>query len=107
MLRGLFAIALAVANCCASPCFLPHTVAAGDTLPDLAAFYFGSQDFAPAILIATNSRAGDGFPFISDPNNLPKSASVCIPDAMEAQRSRLRYETYTKAVAGMTTAEPR
>ncbi len=106
MLRGLFAIALAAANCCASPCFLPHTVASGDTLPGLAAFYFGSQDFAPAILIATNSRTGDGFPFISDPYNLPKGSSVCIPDGMEAQRSRLRYETYTKAVAGMTTTEP-
>jgi hypothetical protein len=106
MLRGFFAIALAAANCCASPCFLPHTVAVGDTLPDLAAFHFGSRDFAPAILIATNSRTGDGFSFIGDPNHLPVGKSVCIPDGAEAQRSRARYETYTKAVAGMTKTEP-
>ncbi len=106
MPRGFLLLALFAANCCASPCFLPHTVASGDTLPDLAAFHFGSRDFAPAILIATNSRTGDGFAFIGDPNHLPTGKPVCIPDAGEAQRSRATYDTYRKAVAGMTTTEP-
>ena len=106
MLRGFFAVALFTLNCWAAPCFLSHTVAPGDTLTELGSFYLGSQDFASAILIATNSRTADGFAFISDPYSLKKGTSVCIPDAMEAGRSRARYESYQKAVAAMTVTQP-
>ncbi len=106
MLAKFLAIALFGVSSYAAPCFLSHTVAPGDTLPDLGSFYFGNRDFASAILIATNSRASEGFSFISDPYRLAGGAAVCIPDALEAQRSRARYATYEKAVAGMTTTQP-
>jgi hypothetical protein len=106
MSRGFFLIALFAANCCASPCFLSHTVTRGDKLPELGVLYLGSRDFASSILLATNSRTGDGFPYISDPNSLPVGKSVCIPDATEALRFHALYVTYQKAVAGMTTTEP-
>lgn len=96
---------LASAAFAAAPCPLTHPVAPGDTLPDLASFYFGSRDYAPAILIATNSRTGDGFPFIGNPSVLP-TGSLCIPDALEATRSRERYATYQKAIAETGIAQP-
>lgn len=66
----------------------------------------GSRDFASAILVATNARANDGFSFISNPNSLTSGATLCIPDTMEAQRSRARYATYQRAVATTTTTQP-
>jgi hypothetical protein len=92
-------------SCYAAPCPLSHTVAAGDTLPELSNFYFGNREYAAAILLATNSRSGE-FPFIKYPNSLKKGDAVCIPEAAEAQRLRARYATYQASVAAMMTTEP-
>ena len=105
MPRKFVLFLLLAATCFAAPCPLRHPVAPADTLADLAGFYFGSRDFAPAILMATNSRTGEGFAYISNPDSLPKG-SVCIPDAAEAGRSRNRYATYEKSVAAMAVARP-
>ena len=113
MFRKLIAVALfavtgsAVTGFAATPpCPRVHEVATADTLSSLASFYFGSQDFAPAILVATNSRVGKEFTFISSPFSLAGVAAVCIPDALEAERSRSRYATYRKAVSGMAVTQP-
>jgi hypothetical protein len=89
----------------AAPCPERHRFASGDTLPALALRYFGDAGFAPAILMATNSRTGDGgFSFISNPDVL--AADVCIPDKAEALKSRAGVETYRRAVATMSVAHP-
>jgi len=106
MFAKFLAIALVAVSSYAAPCFLSHTVTPGDTLPDLGSFYFGDGDFASAILVATNSRANEGFSFISDPYRLATGSAVCIPDALEAGRSRARYATYRKAIAGTMVTEP-
>jgi hypothetical protein len=90
----------------ADPCPLVHKVAAGDTLRELADFYFGDRHFDSAILLATNSRGRDGFPFISDINNISQVEQVCVPALTEAQRWRSRYETYLKAIFDMALPEP-
>ena len=90
----------------ADPCPLVHKVAAGDTLRELADFYFGDRHFDAAILLATNSRGRDGFPFISDINDISKIEQVCVPALTEAQRWRSRYETYVKAIFDMALPEP-
>jgi hypothetical protein len=96
---------LAVSAFAAPPCTLRHPVVPGDTLSDLATFYYGSPDYAPAILIGTNSRTGEGFPYISNPFSPPKG-DLCIPDAAEAQDSHARYATYLKAIAATSTTQP-
>jgi hypothetical protein len=105
LVAGIFALA-ALAPLWASPCPLIHKVQQGDTLPELADFYFGDRHFDSAILLATNSRAGDGFPFIPDGDDLSKINNVCIPELTEANRLRSRYETYRKAILDMALAEP-
>ena len=89
------------------PCPRIHKVAPGDTLAGLAGFYLGDQDYASAILVATNSRTSEkGLSFIRTPFSLSGVAGVCIPDAQEAQRSHARYATYQKAVSGMAVTQP-
>jgi hypothetical protein len=74
---------LAFASLCqaADPCHAVHKVEQGDTLRELADYYFGDRHFDSALLLATNSRAGDWFPFISDMNDITKVEKVCIPFA--------------------------
>jgi len=98
-------ILLAVSGCAAAPCGLHHPAGPGDTLPGLAAFYYGEKDFAPAILMGTNSRSGDGFPYIGNPFSLPKG-DLCIPDMEEAAQSRAQYDAYQRAIAATRVAEP-
>jgi len=90
----------------AEPCPIVHPVAAGDTLRELADFYYGDRRFDSAILLATNSRGREGFPFIADVNDISKIDRVCVPAMTEAQRWRSRYETYIRAVFDMTLPEP-
>jgi hypothetical protein len=107
----------------AAPCPKPQPIDTGSTLPELADFYFGDRDYASAILLATNSRTGEGFPYLSNPNNIvkgildnprcvpggsnfPVCRSVCIPEITEAQRSRARYEAYLRAISDMSIPEP-
>jgi hypothetical protein len=106
-MRGKFLIlALFATAGYAATCPVSHTVASGDTLSDLGSFYFGSGDFASAILVATNARASDGFSFISNPDSLSKGATLCIPDPLEAQRNRARYATYQESVTATMTTKP-
>jgi len=78
-----------------------------DSLGALAAFYFGDERYGPAILLATNARSNPGrFKFIADPARPAPGAEVCVPRLEEAERLRLRYETYRRAVAEMVQAEP-
>ena len=102
---------LVVATSCsallaASPCASSHKLAAGDNLRDLATFYFGSPDFAPAILLATNTRTRDGFSFLGDPESGTPGKPVCIPDFAEAERWRAHYAAYSRAVAETVTPKP-
>ena len=90
----------------AEPCPLSHNVAAGDTLRELADFYFGDRHFDSAILLATNSRVREGFSFIADVNDISKIQKVCVPNLTEAQRWRSRYETYIHAIFDMALPEP-
>src|SRR3954453_2684227 len=107
----------------AAPCPKPQPIDTGSTLPELADFYFEHPNSASAILLATNSRVGEGFPYLSDPDNIvkgildnprcvpggsnfPLCRSVCIPEITEAQRSRARYEAYLRAISDMSIPEP-
>jgi hypothetical protein len=105
MLGRIAALALLAPSVFAAPCTLHHPAAPGDTLPKLAAFYYGGQDYAPAILIGTNSRPGEGFPYISNPFNLRKG-DLCIPDSDEAEKIRTKYAIYEKAIAATSIAQP-
>ena len=107
----------------AAPCPKPQQIDTGSTLPELADFHFGDRGFASAILLATNSRTSEGFPYLSNPDNIikgvldnprcvpggsnfPVCRSVCIPEITEAQRLRLRYEAYLRAIDDMSIPEP-
>src|SRR5689334_1648612 len=102
MKRILLALAAAAMPGSAT-CPNPQPIATGNTLPELAGFYFGDRDYAGAILLATNSRTAEGFPYLSNPDNIvkgvldnprcvpggpnfPTCRSVCIPEITEAQR---------------------
>jgi hypothetical protein len=101
----LLVLALLAASAFAAPCTLRHPAVPGDTLPKLATFYYGSPDFAPAILIGTNSRVSPELPYISNPFNLRKG-DLCIPDTTEAEQSRATYAIYRKAIAATSTNQP-
>jgi hypothetical protein len=105
-LNVIFAFGILGGGAWAQTCPATHQIAAGDSLPELASFYFGDRDFASAILIATNSRTGEGFGFISDPNRLKAGGSVCIPEMAEAFRLHSQYATYLRATAAMVSTEP-
>jgi hypothetical protein len=102
----VFFLACAAFCCGADPCHAVHKVEQGDTLRELADFYFGDRHFDSALLLATNSRAGDGFPFIFDINDITKIEKVCVPEFTEAQRLRSRYDAYVKAIIDMALPEP-
>ncbi|HWE49078.1 MAG TPA: hypothetical protein VG273_04790 [Bryobacteraceae bacterium] len=105
-MRGRLSLLLLLAvSGFAAPCSVRHPVTAGDTLAGLATFYYGSADFAPAILIGTNSRVREGFAFISNPFQLRKG-DLCIPDGPESELSRATYAVYQKAIAATSFAEP-
>lgn len=80
-------------------------IKAGTKLKDLAARYFADIDYRHAIMLATNRRAGDDFPFIADPNKLPKGAKICIPGITEATQLRNRFLTYLDAMRDMALPE--
>ncbi|MFT5136140.1 MAG: hypothetical protein ACI9XU_000148 [Arenicella sp.] len=96
-------------HCESTPEVLTHT-----TLSGLANFWFGSPDFQFAILTATNARSADPmsmFAFISNPHQLStlkegKPNHVCIPEVAEAERLKLRFDSYLAAVHDMALAEP-
>jgi hypothetical protein len=81
-------------------------VAPGDTIRKLAVSYFGDAGFWPSIVLATNSRLGDGFSFVGDLNNVAEIRQVCIPDKDEAQRWRSSYEKYMAAIQATELPEP-
>ena len=90
----------------ADSCPTIHKVAPGDTLRELADFYFGDRHFDSSILLATNSRGREGYPFIFDINDISHIEKVCVPGMTEAQRLRSRYETYVRAIFDMALPEP-
>jgi hypothetical protein len=87
-------------NCVATPAIFE-----GTTLANLADRYFGDVDYRYAIMLATNTRAGSGFPFIDNPNQLPVGQKVCVPAIAEAERLRNRFLTYVRAVQDMALPE--
>lgn len=98
----------AQSGCVATPEIYP-----GTTLSRLASFYYGDVGYQYAILLATNARAGAGFQFIGDPFNLPQPKTptdprikLCVPELLEAERLRNRYDTYLAALADMTVSVP-
>jgi hypothetical protein len=90
----------------AAKCPLERPVSPGDTLPGLADFYFGDTRYWSAILLATNSRTPQGFPFLANVNDIGKAAKVCVPDLPEAQQLRSQYEHYLRAVHETALPEP-
>jgi hypothetical protein len=80
-------------------CPATRQVAPGDSLRGLADFYYGDSRFWPALVLANNSRTGEGFRYISDFNDLSRIPKLCVPGLPEAQRWRLRYERYLAAAA--------
>jgi hypothetical protein len=108
MLRSLActAVTLLVSLCNleGAECAVTRQVAPGDTIRELAEFYFGNTQYWPAILLATNSRKD--FAFISDLNDLRRTPKLCIPEIAEAERWRLRYERYLAAMGEASLPEP-
>ncbi len=78
----------------------------GTTLGRLADTFFGNVDYRFAILLATNARTGQGFKFISNPNELPVGEKLCIPGITEAEVERNRFLTYERAVQDMALPYP-
>lgn len=78
----------------------------GTTLAGLSDTFFGDVTYRFAILLATNARVGQGFPFIGDPYRLPVGKSVCIPVIGEAEMEKNRYAVYEEAVHDMAHALP-
>ena len=94
-----------------SACVVTPQIFPATTLAQLAEFHYGSIDYQFAIMLATNTRVGSGFPFISDPFRLPQASSgsmpkLCVPDFNEAEALRNRYDTYLRALADMALAVP-
>jgi hypothetical protein len=98
MNRALCVFVLAVASRAAPPCPAPHDVPEGASLQDLANRYLGSPRFAIAIALSTNARSGDGFKYISNPEDLTGIDRVCIPSKSEARLLVRSWEAYDKAV---------
>jgi hypothetical protein len=90
----------------AAPCASTRQVAPGDTIRKLAESYFGDAAFWPAIVLATNSRISEGFPFVGDLNNIAGLSKLCIPEKDEAQHWRSSYERYTEAIQATALPEP-
>jgi hypothetical protein len=97
ILRLLALVLFAVFSARAGDCDRIIDAKAGDSLAALATHYLGDADYGPAILLATNTRAG--FKFIGDPDRLDAGAKVCIPTRSEADELRREYDPYLRAVA--------
>lgn len=108
MLRVISALLLLAswARLGAAVCPLSHPVAPGDTLRGLAQFYFGESQYWPGIVLATNSRPGEGFGFVSNLNDISKLSKICIPELAEAQRWRSIYQMYLDAILSTALPEP-
>jgi len=96
-LRALIWLCLAAVSQ-AAVCPNPQTVAAGAGLEDLAKQYLGDSSYAISIALATNSRPGDGFSYIANPDTVAAGVRVCVPAREEARRLRERWEVYEQAV---------
>ena len=103
---GLLASASAGHSQPIESCLVTPTISKGTTLAEVADRYFGDIDYRYAILLATNARAGSGFPFIGNPNQLPVGQKLCVPAITEAERLRNRFLTYVKAVHDMALPQP-
>lgn len=108
LLLGIAApgVSYAGSGCLATPEVFP-----GTTLSRLASLYFGDVRYQYGIMLATNARVGQGFPFVGDPFDLPEPgggvrAKLCVPELAEAEQLRHRYDTYLKALADMAVAVP-
>jgi hypothetical protein len=102
--------ALASPSYAAGDCLATPEIFAATTLAQLAELYYGDIDYQYAIMLATNARVGAGFPFISDPFQLPastgKKAKLCVPQLAEAEILHNRYATYLEAITDMALAVP-
>jgi hypothetical protein len=87
-------------------CYATPQVYSGTTLANLADRYFADVDYRYAILLATNSRTSEGFPFIGNPFMLPLGKKLCVPVITEAERLRNRFLVYIEAVQDMALPVP-
>ncbi|MDJ0931961.1 hypothetical protein [Breoghania sp.] len=87
-------------------CQAPPIAHSKITLAWLADLYFADISYRYAIMLATNSRTADGFPFIGNPDELPLGKTLCVPAHGEAERLRQRYINYSDAIHAMTQADP-
>ena len=102
----VLSVGIPTASHAQSGCLATPQVSSGTTLAQLADFYYGDLDYQYAIMLATNARAGAGFPFVGDPFALPQGKNLCVPDLSEAETLRNRYDTYLEAIADMAVAVP-
>jgi hypothetical protein len=96
--RALLFLAFAAALRAAVPCPTPIDVPPGASLDDLALRHLGNSRYAIAIALATNSRTGDGFPYIANPDDLTGIARVCVPSKPEARQLERSWDIYARAV---------
>jgi hypothetical protein len=99
MPSNFLVFALAITLHAAAPCPMPLDIQTGTSLPDLATKYFGGPRYAISIALATNERTGDGFRYISNPDDLSSVPRVCIPFKSEARQLQRSWQIYERAVA--------
>lgn len=90
----LMAVRLASGAACPQPIDFPK----GARLEDLAIRYLGNARYAIPIALATNSRTGNEFKYIANPDDLSGVSRVCIPSQSEARELERSWQAYTRAV---------
>jgi LysM repeat protein len=89
MILVLVALLLPVTTAAQEPveCELEYTVQVGDWLSKIADKYYGDMLAYPAIVAATNARAGETYADITNPDLIEPGWTLCIPGADDAATS--------------------
>lgn len=98
MSRALLLFLMAVRLASGAACPQPLDLATGIRLEDLATRYLGNARYAISIALATNSRTGDGFLYVANPDDLSGVSRVCIPSQPEARELERSWQAYIRAV---------
>lgn len=104
------AVACGLGTIALAECQATQEIKPKSRLTEMSVNWFGDSSYRYAILLATNARSNEpGFSYISNPDQLwreGRTAHVCIPDLVEAERLRNLYDTYIRAVTDMAVAHP-